>query len=119
MLRIGRGPVLHIGKIKETPMKLVIALVATLALSQAAFAGAQQNKMKDCNVAAKGKKGDERKAFMKTCLSAKSVAATTAAPVSAAAKSADPKQRMKDCNTQGKGKKGDERKAFMSSCLKN
>jgi hypothetical protein len=29
----------------------------------------QQNKMKTCNAEAKGKKGDERKAFMKECLS--------------------------------------------------
>ncbi|NUZ04550.1 PsiF family protein [Piscinibacter koreensis] len=29
----------------------------------------QQNKMKTCNADAKGKKGDERKAFMKECLS--------------------------------------------------
>lgn len=32
---------------------------------------AQQSKMKTCNVQAKGKKGDERKAFMKDCLRAK------------------------------------------------
>jgi hypothetical protein len=32
---------------------------------------AQQSKMKTCNADAKGKKGDERKAFMKECLSAK------------------------------------------------
>jgi psiF repeat len=31
----------------------------------------QQNKMAMCNKDAVGKKGDERKAFMKTCLSAK------------------------------------------------
>jgi hypothetical protein len=31
----------------------------------------QQNKMAMCNKDATGKKGDERKAFMKTCLSAK------------------------------------------------
>jgi hypothetical protein len=31
----------------------------------------QQDKMKQCNVDATGKKGDERKAFMKDCLSAK------------------------------------------------
>jgi hypothetical protein len=31
----------------------------------------QQEKMKSCNADATGKKGDERKAFMKTCLSAK------------------------------------------------
>ena len=30
---------------------------------------AQQDKMKTCNADAKGKKGDERKAFMKECLS--------------------------------------------------
>ena len=36
----------------------------------------QQSKMATCNKEAEGKKGDERKAFMKTCLSAKSPAAT-------------------------------------------
>ena len=30
----------------------------------------QQDKMKSCNAEATGKKGDERKAFMKACLSA-------------------------------------------------
>ena len=33
---------------------------------------AQQQKMKDCNDQAAGKKGDDRKAFMKQCLSTKS-----------------------------------------------
>ena len=32
---------------------------------------AQQSKMKTCNADAKDKKGDERKAFMKECLSKK------------------------------------------------
>jgi hypothetical protein len=32
---------------------------------------AQQSKMKECNAQAKGKKGDERKTFMKGCLSKK------------------------------------------------
>jgi hypothetical protein len=31
--------------------------------------GTQQNKMKHCNAEAKDKKGEERKAFMKSCLS--------------------------------------------------
>jgi Spy/CpxP family protein refolding chaperone len=31
----------------------------------------QQDRMRDCNKQASGKKGDERKAFMKTCLSSK------------------------------------------------
>ena len=34
-------------------------------------ATAQQSKMKTCNMDAKDKKGDERKAFMKSCLSNK------------------------------------------------
>ena len=46
---------------------------------------------------------DERKEFMKSCLS-------------------DGKkrqqERMKTCNVDATGKKGDERKAFMSECLK-
>ncbi|MGZ6469505.1 MAG: PsiF family protein, partial [Bdellovibrionota bacterium] len=54
-----------------------------------AFAGPQQEKMKTCNAEATGKKGEERKAFMKDCLSAKA-----AAPV----KTEDHKQRMRDCN---------------------
>ena len=33
----------------------------------------QQKKMKTCNADATGKKGDERKTFMKTCLSAATV----------------------------------------------
>lgn len=98
-------------------MKIALFLAAALLLShQAAFAGGQQDKMKDCNAAAKGKNGDERKSFMKSCLSSKGVDAAAQIP---AVKSSDPKQRMKDCNAQAKGKKGDERKSFMSSCLKN
>jgi len=31
----------------------------------------QQTRMKDCNVKAKGKKGDERRQFMSACLSGK------------------------------------------------
>jgi psiF repeat len=90
------------------------ALCALLLLPVSTIAGSQQDKMKDCNAQAKGKTGDERKAFMKDCLSAPKKEAAEAAPK----KSADPKQRMKDCNAQAKGKKGDERKAFMSQCLK-
>ncbi len=43
------------------------------AISAPAFAGPQQEKMKMCNQDAKEKalKGDERKAFMKLCLSKK------------------------------------------------
>lgn len=34
-----------------------------------AAVGSQQNRMKECNKSATGKKGPERKAFMKSCLS--------------------------------------------------
>ncbi len=70
----------------------------------------QQSRMGECNKQATGKKGDERKTFMSSCLSGK------AAPV--AAVKLTPQQRMGACNKQATGKKGDERKAFMSTCLK-
>ena len=63
----------------------------------------QQNKMTSCNKDATGKKGDERKAFMKSCLSDGRTAQQT---------------KMKTCNVDAAGKKGDERKKFMSECLK-
>jgi len=49
------------------------ALGAFAAGAMPAFAGdhPQQTRMKDCNVKAKGKKGDERKQFMSACLSGK------------------------------------------------
>ena len=65
---------------------------------------AQQNLMGTCNTEATGKKGDERKAFMKSCLS-------------------DGKKRqqekMKSCSAANKGKKGDEYKAAQKACLSN
>ena len=97
-------------------MKKLIALVVmglAFAVSAPVMAGEQQNKMKTCNAEAKGKTGDERKAFMKACLSKEG------APAAAAAESKPTQQnKMKTCNEEAKGKKGDERKAFMSSCLK-
>jgi hypothetical protein len=60
--------------------------------------------MTACNQEAGEKKlaGDERKAFMKTCLSAKT----------------SQQDKMRACNKEATGKKGDERKKFMSECLK-
>lgn len=104
-------------------MKKLIAL-ATLgfmfAVSAPAFASAQQDKMKACNAEAKAgeKKGDERKAFMKACLSKAGAPAPAPAPAAAAGKKTTQQNKMKDCNKEATGKKGDERKAFMSSCLK-
>ena len=70
---------------------------------------AQQSKMTTCNQEAGDKKGDERKAFMKSCLSAKP--AMTAKQTQ--------QQKMKTCNADDKAKtlKGDARKAFMKECL--
>jgi psiF repeat len=62
----------------------------------------QNTKMADCNKEAGEKKGDERKAFMKTCLSAKKVTQ---------------QDKMKSCNKEATGKTGDDRKAFMKTCL--
>jgi hypothetical protein len=98
--------------------KLIGALVAAvfvLSLQGQAFAAtAQQSKMKTCNADAKEKalKGDERKAFMKECLSAKSD------EPAGDAKTAQ-QSKMKTCNVDAKEKalKGDERKAFMKDCL--
>ncbi len=65
----------------------------------------QQNKMVACNKEAGDKKGDDRKAFMKQCLSAKK---------------ATQQDKMKTCNKDAGDKKlkGDDRKKFMSECLK-
>lgn len=96
-----------------------IALAALVALfsvaTTSAYAGAQQEKMKECNKQAEGKKGDERKAFMKQCLSKEGVPA--AAP---ADKKAAQQEKMKACNKDAGEKKlkGDDRKKFMSDCLK-
>ena len=97
-------------------MKKLFSVIAILSLCSSAFAAtetataagktAQQTKMVTCNADATGKKGDERKAFMKTCLSAAPVKAMTAQ-----------QEKMKGCNADASGKKGDERKTFMKACL--
>jgi psiF repeat len=98
----------------EPPMKKLLSLIAVVfafsaglsPLAHAADSTAktpQQNKMATCNKDAEGKKGDERKVFMKECLSAK--------------KELPQQSKMKSCNVEAKDKKGDERKAFMKECL--
>lgn len=92
-------------------MKKLLSIVAASACLCIGFAHAQdkaptaqQSKMATCNKEAGDMKGDERKAFMKTCLSAKPVTQ---------------QDKMKSCNADPKAKalKGDERKAFMKECL--
>ena len=81
----------------------VLALALTAGGVEAAETNGQQTKMATCNKEATGKKGDERKAFMKQCLSSKKETQ---------------QDKMKTCNVDAKGMKGDERKKFMSTCLK-
>jgi len=93
-------------------MRKLLLLAACLALPFAVSAAdekkptAQQEKMTACNKQAgeKNLKGDERKTFMSSCLSAKP---------------ATQQDKMTVCNKQAgeKNLKGDERKTFMSSCL--
>ena len=91
-----------------------VAMLALFFIPLPAFADtAQQEKMKDCNAQAGKKelKGDERKAFMKSCLSAK--------PAMEEKKLTPQQQKMKDCNAEAGSKQlsGDARKKFMKTCL--
>jgi hypothetical protein len=89
----------------------VLALVAGQAALGQATQNSQQAKMTSCNADAtsKGLKGDDRKAFMKTCLSDKAPATTGNSQ----------QEKMKSCNKDAtaKGLKGDDRKAYMKTCL--
>jgi hypothetical protein len=92
---------------------MTLALLAAFAAAPAMAAdktaapekapNAQQERMKTCNAKAADKKGDDRKAFMKSCLSDEKKAYDS---------------KMGQCNTQSKGMKGDDRKKFMSECMK-
>lgn len=75
----------------------------------------QQQRMADCNKHATGKKGDERRAFMSSCLKSK----TASAHATSTARQARHDKR-KSCNADAKAKAltGADRKAFMSGCLK-
>ena len=92
---------------KKMFLSVAVTLFAASLAPAALAAGAQQNKMKECNASAGEKKGDERKAYMKECLFAKPAKTTQ-------------QDKMKSCNKEAGEKtlKGDERKKFMSECLK-
>lgn len=85
-------------------LRVPLLMIGLLLCSQSFAETAQQTKMTTCNAdaTAKALKGDERKAFMSTCLKA------------------TPQDRMKTCNATAttQALKGDARKAFMSDCLK-
>ncbi|HEY0285845.1 MAG TPA: PsiF family protein [Pseudomonas sp.] len=91
-------------------LRVPLLVVGLLMCAQGFAATAQQNKMTTCNAdaSAKSLKGDERKAFMSTCLKA--------APPPVATQ----QEKMKTCNATASTQalKGDARKSFMSDCLK-
>jgi hypothetical protein len=95
----------------QVSMLVVMMSLLSFAASSAIAAGksmsTQQQRMGECNTQAAGKKGDERKAFMSTCLKKQPAAAPSQ------------QTKMKTCNADAgdKGLKGDERKAFMRRCL--
>ncbi|MBV8784944.1 MAG: phosphate starvation-inducible protein PsiF [Gammaproteobacteria bacterium] len=100
---------------KRTTWLVAVGAMLAVAAGQPALVHAentQQDKMKSCNADAKTKalKGDERKAFMKSCLSDQPAAAATGN---------SQQEKMKTCNADAKAKalKGADRKAFMKDCL--
>lgn len=99
---------------KKIVLAICFAFAAGLAFAAApagaAPVSAQQSKMKTCNADVGDRKGDDRKKFMKECLSAKAAGEKSAKTVQ--------QEKMKTCNKEAVGKKGDERKKFMSECLK-
>jgi hypothetical protein len=92
-------------KIRTALAATALAGLAALLASPAFADNSQQSKMTTCNKLAGDMKGDDRKAFMKSCLS-------SATPMTQ-------QQKMGWCNQQAGDKKGDDRKAFMKTCLSN
>jgi len=96
---------------------LVTSVAVLLALSCTILRAdnSQQEKMKKCNEIANQKqlKGEDRKNFMSSCLSAKGPDET------ATPDKMSQQDKMKKCNDMANKKslKGDDRKNFMSSCL--
>lgn len=92
-------------------MKRILALAAvTLLACGGAYAAdtkmnSQQDKMKMCNEQAGDKKGDERKTFMKSCLSAKPA-------------KAESKSKMAECNAKTKGMSKEEANKARAECMK-
>jgi len=82
---------------------MMVGAFAIVATPVFAADNPQQIKMKDCNIKAADKKGNDRKAFMKTCLSAKPIKAES---------------RISMCNKRTAGMKGDERSRAQSDCMR-
>ncbi len=103
---------------KTAGIVAISLFVSGLCITPFAIAGpAKQSKKAACNAQANDQglgegKGDERKAFMKECLSAKPAKA-------GGTQQSNQQNKMKSCNKDAGAKslKGDERKTFMSACL--
>jgi hypothetical protein len=122
----GAPPAMPAGYLESQRMRPGFALTALLLLGQATAVlaagdaviaspptradvkteNSQQSKMAACNTQAASKTGDDRKAFMKDCLSSK-----PAAP---------PPSKLGQCShdAKAKGLKGDDRRSYVSSCMK-
>ncbi|WP_341646241.1 PsiF family protein [Thauera sp. SDU_THAU2] len=117
---------------KNTLHALVASLAVLMLAPADALANPQHERMRNCNAEAKAQelKGDERKAFMSTCLKGKHVAAETGAaaavpvadeqPVSRAAVPDDGVDKKKACNQAATEQSltGAKRKAFIAECTK-
>jgi hypothetical protein len=96
-------------------MKTVAAFISLLALASAVHAqdrlNSQQERMTRCNEQAADRhlKGNERSAFMSSCLRGDSRELTSQ------------QQRMVSCNREARadGLKGDKRRSFISRCLRD
>ncbi|HEV8645200.1 MAG TPA: PsiF family protein [Burkholderiales bacterium] len=106
-------------------MKNLVLLLGLVLTCAPVFAQntSQQDKMKACNADAAKKelKGDERKVFMKECLSVKKVAKEENEEAREQKKDVKlQRERMKSCNADASRQvlKGDARRIFMSDCLK-
>lgn len=114
-------------RVTTMAMAMLLAVGMGMGAGAASAHSAQTERMKQCNVEAKAKtlKGDERKQFMKGCLSHHDEAKAmqdTHKDMHEAPKHALNRQqeKMKTCNVDAKSKglKGADRRKFMSTCLK-
>ncbi len=81
---------------------------------------AQQLRMKNCNAEAKSQslKGDERKAFMSTCLKSPNKAVAANGAEKPAPSAAQLKRKACGDEAKSQGLKGEERKEFVRTCVR-
>ncbi|WP_018412075.1 PsiF family protein [Methyloversatilis thermotolerans] len=101
-------------QLRHTLSRSILILSLSALASPPLHATPQQERMRACNKEAKEKslKGEERKAFMSSCLSAGK------ADKADAGQTADLPSKASQCRDEAKEKalKGEERKAFIKAC---